>query len=379
VQRHDGSSKVGPTGRQAPEVVRHPGKSVAVGRRRVLAGLAACDSSGGSSHILSVEGDPLDFGDVWEQEHFVWTLPVRNTSSEPLQILDIRFSCPACTSVYPKSLHIPVGQTAGVTIELNLSCPSCGAAEQPFRVSLVPLVEGHESDKVTWNITGRVRRLFDLSPGLLDFGDALVRGEPFPAKSLRVVCNAEVTEVAAKCDESLAKVEVALDRAHPAAWSISVTPSESLPVGDFRFHVVLEALSRSGKKLPPKRIPVIGCVVEDVVLVPSNVAIGAAKLGQVIEELVLLRSRGGRSLEVVAVDCEQSEGVVVTRKPDCVSKGEAFEVRQTVLESGTRVNHVRFRVRYGDTAEEIELPLTISYHGVFESQPGHDPAEVDAK
>lgn len=47
------------------------------------------------SPVLSIRPTQLDFGDVWEQEQFIWPVQVENTTDQPQDVQSISGSC-AC-------------------------------------------------------------------------------------------------------------------------------------------------------------------------------------------------------------------------------------------------------------------------------------------
>lgn len=60
----------------------------------------------------------LNFGEVWEDERFPWTLPIENRSSKEVR-LELRSSC-NCLATVPSSLTIPAGEQRDIVLTMDL-------------------------------------------------------------------------------------------------------------------------------------------------------------------------------------------------------------------------------------------------------------------
>src|SRR5262249_3396878 len=131
----------------------------------------------GSEHSpppLLVEDRFLDFGETWLSPEFEWTLPIRNTGTQDIEISGVISSC-SCLSIKPTACTVRAGETVLVTLTLDLTralkVDSTGktTAASDFSVSVRPLL--HESSSFrTWVVHGFVRTPFTLSHPILDFG-----------------------------------------------------------------------------------------------------------------------------------------------------------------------------------------------------------------
>ena len=81
---------------------------------------------------LAVAPDRLDFGEVWEDSRFAWTLPLENRRNEDLSIEDISASC-TCVSVEPRAFVIPARQTRQVKLALDLTASRSKLADSEWR------------------------------------------------------------------------------------------------------------------------------------------------------------------------------------------------------------------------------------------------------
>jgi hypothetical protein len=125
--------------------------------------------------ILNVPVRTLSIGDVWESSAYPWTLPIKNTSDQPVEIEGIGTSC-NCTTIEPSRFTIPAGSVREVRLKLDLTSHK----EQPteatrdFSVSITPRIKGTERGrKEGWEVTARVRSAIRLD----------VRGVAFPSAS----------------------------------------------------------------------------------------------------------------------------------------------------------------------------------------------------
>ena len=58
---------------------------------------------------LLIPKESLNFGTVWEEEKFSWTVPIENHEAESVEIESFSSSC-SCLSIKPKSLVIGPGE-----------------------------------------------------------------------------------------------------------------------------------------------------------------------------------------------------------------------------------------------------------------------------
>jgi hypothetical protein len=308
---------------------------------------------------LVVNPQYLDFGEVWEDPRFVWTLPIENRSPVDITIPEFSVSC-TCVGIEPQSLTIPAGQTTNVKLTLNLP------AERPqkwdgtpwkFQARIYPELEGLRHPG--WLVQGRVRTAFTLSARLIHYGDSLVRGQPFESQTVTLTPAMPLEGVTARCDPPLAAVQVTKEADR---YSLRITPSESLPVGPFKFEVLVEAVTREGRRAIGI-IAVQGRVLGDISPVPDMIAFGAGPLGEMMEETLVLQSRSGRPFEVVG--CEgKADGVDVQAIGATGDQVHMFRVQLRISQLGDQTATIRFLVRAMGAAKPEDVSLPVSYHGM---------------
>jgi len=327
------------------------------GRKHITAGFR-------NAH-LEVDPQQLDLGEVWEQNGFCWTLPIRNLSRRDVAVSRFIGSC-RCVDVTPRSLVIPAGKTAEVRLALDLTTGDprqTAPHSRPFSIQIVPVIENGLPQYQGWELEGLVRRAFRLSSPSVTFGDSLVSGEPFPARTVEVTANVRLGRLTAE-PELEAPAAVTLERAEEAGrYLLRVAPEETAVVGRHDFNVLLKGVTETGERLPPFPIPVMMEVVDDIQTVPASVPFGSLPLGESAEETVVLRSRTGKSFEVVKADADPKKGVWVERSTT-TGRDACFRVRQRAVALRSQGHYIRFTLQVDSGEATQELAVAVSYYGV---------------
>ena len=310
--------------------------------------------------FLEVAPEHLDFGEVWVQDKFQWTLPITNTSSEPVEVLEFRASC-NCASIEPPSLLLAPGETVDVHLTLDLTTrnPEEAAKEsRPFSVRIAPLINSGLAQYTGWEIQGQVRRPLLLDPPALDFPEgSLVRNEGFACRSVRVDSALPLKELRARCDETMARIEVEQLSDGPSQFSVTICPSTTLPIGRTEFSVMLEGVTKQGNILPAISLPVSVQVIADVYTVPEIVALGGIRVGEEITETVVLHSRRNRSFRIAEVRTDQKD--VRVEKSD---REQTFRVVVRAFRPGPGSAVIHFAIQMSDDEEEFDIPLKVQWH-----------------
>lgn len=125
--------------------------------------------------------DPLslDFGDVWESDHFEWPLTLWNESSSPIVLEQLRGDC-SCATVgsLPLTVAPHSHETIRLTIDLFKFRPSGREDITPYRLELNgEVLEGNVRRPISAVLSGRVKRTVHMDQSSLDFGSKSVRAE----------------------------------------------------------------------------------------------------------------------------------------------------------------------------------------------------------
>ena len=79
-------------------------------------------------------------GEVWEEEAYEYTLPIRNDNPHPVEVRQFVTSC-RCAAAEPQAASLTPGETIDVHLKLDLarrSLNDLGQASRPFAVSVAP-------------------------------------------------------------------------------------------------------------------------------------------------------------------------------------------------------------------------------------------------
>ena len=139
------------------------GTAIAVVVGVVVAGVihkdAGADPVPTSTPALRIDAAELHFGDVWEQQDFIWPVTVQNTSATAKQITGFSGSC-SCQTFSPREFTLQPGESRRLEVHLDLRANSSQALAEPvdnFAVAIWATVKGEPKD-ISWKLTGRVKR-----------------------------------------------------------------------------------------------------------------------------------------------------------------------------------------------------------------------------
>ncbi len=149
--------------RHAPCAMRHAPCAM---RRALVTSLlmgliAGCSSKNEPPILLTVPGESLNFGTVWESDRFGWTLPVHNPSDAQVEITGFSKSC-TCVSIQPERCVLAAGETRNVELMIDLSPLKLDASESEirnFELEIAPIVSAsvRTSPTLPWRVRGSVK------------------------------------------------------------------------------------------------------------------------------------------------------------------------------------------------------------------------------
>lgn len=308
---------------------------------------------------IVVESKYLHLGTVWEDPDFEWKIPLENRSQKTVIIERFTTSC-NCLQVEPKSLEIPAGQQREVTLKLNLTFVSTrnrDPSTADFTVKLFPHFADSSVPTAGWSVRGRMQRAISLNPRQIRiYGNKLVQGQPFPSITVQGTSITPLQAIQARSPSSGADLNVVLSNTEKKTFELHVTPPETLSPGPFRFDVILEATSATGKPIPPVKIPVEGMVLADVQAVPTTLALGTRPLGEMVSQTVLLRSVGNHPFEVEGISAT-SESTTVEFLEIPGTSGKPFQIQQRISHLGQQRSSVEFVIQSQNRQSTIRLPI----------------------
>lgn len=335
------------------------------------------------TEALVVAPANLDFGEVWENKGFVWTLPIENHTKTAIAISKFEASC-ECSSIEPQSCVIPAGQKMEVRLTLDLT----READEPAKVSpnrsevglksvlgedqaprdftlqiIAQTPEGLPPQE--WILRGRVRSAVTLAPRVVYYGESPVRGDAstFSARTADVTALVPLRDLIAKCDPNLATLEVVRQIKDQNRFEVRITPSATLPAGAFKFDVMVYPVLSGGEELPGVSLIAKGRVREDIQVAPSELALGARLVGEKVEEAISLYSLSGKSFVIKRFEASSDTSLKLPTTAEPASR-YAYSVTQMISKLGSQAGEILFFVQTSEADAQLVAPLKVSYFGI---------------
>jgi len=164
----------------------------------------------------------------------------------------------------------------------------------------------------------------------------------------------------ATCPPSMGSLEVIRSDKDFKQLEVKVTPQKTLPVGFFRFDVMLEP-NGVNVRYPVVRFPVEGIVLPDVQAFPDSLVLGERRIGETVSEKVTLRSASDTPFEVFETELDSSD-MLVERTEVPGIEGTVYNVVQRITKVGKQVSLARFSIRSNTGARSV-LVVKTTYTG----------------
>ena len=298
---------------------------------------------------LHVPNARLNFGEVWESDHFEWILPVHNRGTTSVAVTGIAGSC-QCTTVEPQQFTLAAGQTINVRVAIDLrdkakSKPEAGS--RPFSVVLTPLIKIEPGEKRTpteWTIAGRVRPVIH-SPKEVYLGShSDLRPNLFPS-SIVVESFVPLQALNATIDHPSVEFAVIKDSAVPNRYRIDLRakPEAAFALGEFASVLTLQPIASDSGVLPTNRILLTGRILADVQADPPEILLPTRPVGDVVHDVVTLRSLTGSPFQIEGF---RATGMGIAIEPS--GEGNTFRVKLDLQSIGAHRGSVAFDVRTKD-------------------------------
>jgi hypothetical protein len=176
--------------------------------------------------------------------------------------------------------------------------------------------------------------------------------------------------LSARCDESLATVDVRQTRESPQQYQVEISPRDDLSVGEHRFSVYLRPRMApgdvpSGMTVPPELpLAVVANVARGVYVSPSTIHFGALAVGETTEETVVLRSMHSKRFAVLESGASGGNSLRVEPEAAVPEQGPWFRIWQRIDRVGPHTGEVRFVVQEEDSRQSYAIVLPVSFHGI---------------
>ncbi len=306
--------------------------------------------------------DRLDFGEVWEDDKFQWTIPITNQGDQPVSVKDFVNTC-ICSSIEPRKFVILPNETGEVRVTLDLR-PGRDIRFDltPFNFDLdvTPILE---PGRASWKMQGKVRPAVRFERPLLDLGSRSEWAAPWPAQWVAVLVPPEVERLIASSGNPYFEVQVQRSNGKKRRFTLLVEPRKELPCADYSFEVLVTPKLNGEKPLPAQRLAVRGSVVRDLQASLPQVVFGARRIGEKAEETLTLTSLTGRGFKVVGVANSLRGLQVIPGTGTSVAKNHTYQLRQSVDAVGDQSGQVTFSCRTADGLS-ADVVIPVSYHGL---------------
>lgn len=249
---------------------------------------------------LRITADGLHFGDVWEQQGFVWPVTVVNTSASVQQITGLSGSC-SCQSFSPQEFTLRPGESRQIELKLDLRANHSQALAErveDFEVDFWAKVKG-EPKEIVWKLTGGVKHTARC-PDHIDLGRV---SESAPEKgAVEFGVRPFVVLSRFRIVPGTPWVKTELKRVGDN-YAIKVIPESGLNQRDFATKLEFELFDEDGRELPKLTIPVKFTVGSDIVAEPESVNFGDREAGELLRENITIHSLSGQKLKFVGAKC----------------------------------------------------------------------------
>ncbi|MEQ9407547.1 MAG: hypothetical protein RIK87_07450 [Fuerstiella sp.] len=227
------------------------------------------------SAVLDILPGDLNLGEVWLQKELPFRLTVRNTSDEPVTVVNFSASC-NCTEIVPTAFTIPsFGETIvrGV-VDLTHSVHDQQAAKFPFEVTLTAQTTLRGRSILKWPLRGTALRVLDVSPPSIELRGAweVIEGTSSPTVDVKLAPQIELASLEPEWDAGNADIEFT-GPDFDGVYLLRFTPRTDQPAGNIDTRITLRSVLPDGTSGPGIEIPVRGVVVPPVRLSPSRIAV----------------------------------------------------------------------------------------------------------
>ena len=321
---------------------------------------------------LKISEESLDFGTVWAQRDFSWTVDVENMTSREIRITSIVGSC-RCAGLDVQSYVVPARQSRHVPITLDLLPPTredASMARREVAFSFAFQIEDGGWAVTPWTLRGAVRNAIDFVPDV-HFGEVPVGTAPASVWSVSIEPLGPVTDIILSRGSPHLRTRMVAPSSAGAPYTLEIRLASGIPVGKHAFELGLRpAIGNTARVadsdlLPELPLRVGLTITTDVYVSPDRIIFGALPIGEPSHATVVLGSRGGQPFEVVGVSPAADMGIVVRRAPP-LDGAKVFDVRVTPLSSGSNSAAITFLVRHHRDQPAYPMRVPVVWHGLID-------------
>jgi hypothetical protein len=146
-------------------------------------------------------------------------------------------------------------------------------------------------------------------------------------------------------------------------YEIAIAPKSTLPIGRFKFAVVVTPVTPNEVKIPDLLLPVEGRVSEEVQAIPESVCFSAGLQGQQVEEIVVLRALVGNKFTVESIDGLSSHLRVECGAAMTPAVSHTCRLVKGIRQAGNDRDTLVFHLKT-EHGIRIQLPLELTSYGI---------------
>jgi len=313
----------------------------------------------GETLPLEISAKSLDFGDVWSQRDFHWTIPVRNRSSHDVVVTDVHVSC-KCTRVLPTSFKIAPGGRANISFTIDLTSNNTVPAGtlRDFTLDFAVATDARQLPALHGVLTGRIKNYLSLTPPALEFDeeDYIVEEERYRAKQIALASAEPLESIALSVQPPMLEVSSQFNGTY---GTVSLRPKDDVPSGVFNAVVSISGMPATGEPRASESVAVSGNIQRDVLVSPTQLSFGPASTGSYLHATVLLKSRTGAPLHIESINV-LNPSISIQRLHMPSIRGEALSFGCRITKPGVDTSVVEILVRRSvDVKERLRIPVSI--------------------
>ncbi|WP_390615312.1 Ig-like domain-containing protein [Botrimarina colliarenosi] len=302
----------------------------------------------------------LDLGLCWEGSSEKRLLHIHNHSNDDVDIESLESSC-ICTSLSPRQVTIPTGQTTVVEADIQVPTSDSTSIDRPFSVQIVAKTTTSDSAPYQWTLSGRSRSLLEFEPENLEISESDAKVPKTGGSTVRITSLLPLRSIRALSTNT---VDCSVSRHSSTSFKLDISPWDAL---DSRTDSV-------------RKVGVI-CTLEDgsVVRLAEPLSVrcdSCCRLRTIPEEVLLgwvqLGTKVEREIEVIATHNEQISDVSLNCSDSSLSAAlvtcDAMDrVRVSISQEcdiGRHAVGLAIALRIGSDEDRSQIVIPIKYTGV---------------
>jgi len=297
---------------------------------------------------ISVSPRQIDFGSVKEGEVVNSIITIKNEGDSPLNISKVQPAC-GCSTVELAKKSLQAEESTTLNIKLDTTGFK-GNTIKKFRI----VSDDSVSPSLLLTMKGEVISDVVVEPSRVYFGD--VRYGQGKNVTLSVLANdvKDFTILEAVSDTEFVKIEEVSTNTEGKVFRVALLPEA--PVGEIRSRVILKTTS---KKHPTVIVPVLGKVVSELRLYPSDISFGLLE-GPLNKERVETVELVNNSNESIKIESISVENRFISVEYNELVYGKRFNLTVTIDKGAVGIIRSNIVVKTNSknpSLKRIELPV----------------------